>query len=349
MDLAIWAPEITDLHDSHEELKDLGVSFQPSPIRRLGPLMFQFGSIRAAVSSDVLILSLNIRFIDVLPAALIARARGSAVIFWGHGRSPRQAAWSTRFRDKIARLGHVYVLYNDIEAKALQLRGSFRGQIVVARNTIDTDAIRDGVTAPEQTIDSKPKIAFISRLYDAKRVDILLQAVHTASKMIGSSIGLEIVGDGPDRERLEGIAKKLEMADDVVWHGAIHDDLALKKILTGCVAFCMPEAAGLSAIHAMAHGVPIILNDDYRSNGPEYEILKPGVNGLSFKRGSIDDLASAIASLVSNPDMRMRLSTSAHETIISGRYNVRSMADSFSRAIEIAHSRARRFKGMASA
>lgn len=343
-DLAIWAPERTELHDSHKDLEEDGIRFLESPIKQLGPFCFQMNSIRAALTADVLILSLNIRFLDLVPAAVIARIRGSGIVFWGHGRSPRRATWSTRIRDRVANLGHVYVLYSNTEKNALKERQSYRGMAIVARNTIDTVAVQSTVRTDAAGTDRGIRIGFVSRLYDAKRVDLLIRAFYTASHQISRSSELVIVGDGPEREKLQALAKDLGIENRVRFCGPIHDEVELAAIMRTWSAFCMPEAAGLSAIHAMAYSLPVILNDDSRSNGPEYEILKPGINGLTFKRGDVADLARAITTILTDDDLRNRLAVGALKAINSEGYSVQSMTDSFYAAIDASWMSARKFR-----
>jgi glycosyltransferase involved in cell wall biosynthesis len=349
--LRVWAPEKSGLQDSHAELVRNGVDFTPAPVRRCGPFFFQWNAIKAAACADVIVLSLNIRHLDLLPAVLLARLRGCGVVFWGHGRSPRIGTWATRIRDRMAALGHSYILYNEREAQALRERGRFTGAIAVAHNTLDTERIRrirnrlpaDGRPAGE------PRIAFISRLYDQKRVDLLIRAIHAVSASSGTAVGLDVIGDGPSRASLRDLVRALGLDDQVRFHGAMHDEAAIAAILRGCAAFCMPEACGLSIIHALAYGLPVIVNDDYRSNGPEYEAVVAGANGLTFPRGDVEALARVIERVVSDRPLRQRLASGAEASIADGHLSIASMVASFGEAVRSTHHRTRRHRRAARA
>ena len=69
-----------------------------------------------------------------------------------------------------------------------------------------------------------------------------------------------IVGDGPERERLESLAGSLGVADRVEFRGQLPNDGATAEATAGSL-FVMPsvdEAFGVAYIEAMAGGVPAI-------------------------------------------------------------------------------------------
>ena len=58
--------------------------------------------------------------------------------------------------------------------------------------------------------------------------------------------------------------------------------------------FVYPGGAGLSLLHAMSFGLPVITTDDLASQGPEFELLIPGITGDVYKNNSFEDLADKI-------------------------------------------------------
>jgi len=62
-----------------------------------------------------------------------------------------------------------------------------------------------------------------------------------------------------------------------------------------------PGQVGLTAIHSLAYGTPVITHNDPNDQGPEWEAIVPGQNGNLFKRGDIDDLARTIRQWCSHP------------------------------------------------
>jgi hypothetical protein len=70
----------------------------------------------------------------------------------------------------------------------------------------------------------------------------------------------------------------------------------------------VPGAIGLTVMHSLIYGTPIITNDDPDEQGPEWEAIVPGINGQLFRKGDPIDLAGAIRMWVKNdqPDENIR-------------------------------------------
>jgi glycosyltransferase involved in cell wall biosynthesis len=96
-----------------------------------------------------------------------------------------------------------------------------------------------------------------------KRIDRLLHALRALRETPGRPARLVVVGDGPERGRLEALARELGIAGDVTFTG-LQDHVA--DYLQVMDAFCLPssekESFGNAAIEAMATGVPTIVFAD---------------------------------------------------------------------------------------
>ena len=80
-------------------------------------------------------------------------------------------------------------------------------------------------------------------------------------------------------------------------------------------AFVVPTCIGLSAHHAMAYGVPVITDDSLNEQASEFDIVHHGLNGLLYKEGSPDSLASQLEKLIDNEPLREQLSKNALITV----------------------------------
>lgn len=120
----------------------------------------------------------------------------------------------------------------------------------------------------------------VSRLVPYKRIDL---AVEAFSKI---GLPLYIVGDGPDRARLQSIAKP-----NVRFFGRL-EDAEVSKMMAECRAFIFPgeEDFGITPLEANASGRPVIA---YRGGGA-LDTVNPQVSGLYFEQMNPDDLARAV-------------------------------------------------------
>jgi glycosyltransferase involved in cell wall biosynthesis len=139
-------------------------------------------------------------------------------------------------------------------------------------------------------ISSPPVVAFIGRLVGTKGVDVLLRAAARV-KSNGLGFRLRIIGDGPERPRLEAQAQALELTDRVKFLG-YQPDANLREALAGASIIVVPsltgEVFGLVALEGMLRGmVPIV-----SAGGALAEVV--GDAGLAFPPGDSDALADCL-------------------------------------------------------
>ncbi|BCW51312.1 glycosyltransferase family 4 protein [Arthrobacter sp. StoSoilB13] len=177
-----------------------------------------------------------------------------------------QEQFSTRFSPPLAALGRFLensgakAVYGQRAIVAvspstrLELRKlGFTGPIhVVPNGSIDVPA----TIGPK---DADPTIAVVSRLVPHKRLDVLLGQFAAAARSV-PKLRLEIVGDGPERPRLQQLAMDLGLDHVVTFHGyqpnAFRDSLLNRAWLT--VSTSASEGWGCSVIEAAAWGVPCV-------------------------------------------------------------------------------------------
>jgi phosphatidylinositol alpha-1,6-mannosyltransferase len=125
-----------------------------------------------------------------------------------------------------------------------------------------------------------------------------------------------VVGTGDDRTYLQRRAEELGLGDIAVFPGAVEDAL-LPAYYRACDVFIMPsltdsekifgEGFGIAYIEAAAFGRPAIAG----RGGGVTEAVVHGVTGLLVNPLSVDEIAQAIITLLTNDDLRLRLGAQA--------------------------------------
>ena len=140
-----------------------------------------------------------------------------------------------------------------------------------------------------------------------KGVDILLKAAATLHDE-GKLFTVRIIGDGPERGRLEALATQLALRSVVEFTGT-RSGPDLGRLLDGMHVLVMPsvweEAAGFSAIEAMSRGTPVIAS----AVGGLTEIV--GDTGILVTPDDPGHLANAMRDLCDNPARVAMLSSRA--------------------------------------
>ncbi|MFI5271437.1 MAG: sugar transferase [Ktedonobacterales bacterium] len=120
----------------------------------------------------------------------------------------------------------------------------------------------------------------VSRLLPYKRIDIAVRAFTELG------LPLRVIGDGPDRARLERLA-----GTTVVFEGRVPRHMLARRY-AGCRAFVLPgaEDLGLTALEAQASGRPVLA---FGASGA-METVVEGVSGAFFHEQSPEALADAV-------------------------------------------------------
>jgi len=150
-------------------------------------------------------------------------------------------------------------------------------------------------------LSARPVVLFVGRLRAYKGLHHLLQA------MTGVEANLAIVGDGPERRRLEGLSRRLGIAHRVHFAGHLADDL-LPAAYQAADAFVLPshlpsEAFGLVMVEAMASGLPVVCTE--LGTGTSV-VVQHGETGLVVPPADPEALARALQRLLSDDELRQR-------------------------------------------
>ena len=152
-------------------------------------------------------------------------------------------------------------------------------------------------------------IAFIGRLIDGKGVQDLVYAVRE----IKYNFKLLIVGDGPQRETLEKLSKKLELEEKVLFfgHKKFEEAIGILKISDIFVNPSYTEGLPTSVIEAALCKKAIIATNI----GGTPEIITNGESGFLIEPKNINLLKEKLEILISSKELREKLGNEAFEEV----------------------------------
>lgn len=161
---------------------------------------------------------------------------------------------------------------------------------LISQNKINPSKI---VTIPvgidiENIVEVKPSknksdVIFAGRLLFHKNVDILIKSIKLIKEK-NPEIKSLIIGDGPEKKRLEALTQKLNLEKNIKFLGFLenHDDVY--AIMKSSKAFVLPstrEGFGIVVIEANACGIPVI-TIDHKDNAAR-DLIEEGKNGFVCK------------------------------------------------------------------
>lgn len=316
----------------------------------VGPFLSQPALLRAVRDGwpDVVVLPWNTRYLQLTPALLEGRLRRKPVVLWGHGYSRRFSTWKHQARNAIGRLADACVTYSEPTRERLVAEGLDPKRVFCAPNALDggpMQAQREYWRARPDELDDLRRhlevgaarvVLFVSRLEPDKRVELLLEAI-TRLKVRVPDVQLVIVGDGTQREALRGLAERLGIAAQTRFLGAIYDERVLGAVFACASVFAYPVAVGLSILHALNYGVPVVTSDRAECHNPEFDVLSHDVNSLLYRHDDVDDLALRLERLLVDRQLRAHLSQGALKSVTGpeGR-TLEHMAGGMMRALDFA-------------
>jgi glycosyltransferase involved in cell wall biosynthesis len=172
-----------------------------------------------------------------------------------------------------------------------------------------------------------PLIGCVARLHDQKNLGAAIRLLP-----LHPDWHLALAGQGPERERLEELARSLNVAQRLHFAGELSPE-RVAWFLKGLDIFVFPtlaETFGLAVVEAAQAGVPVVAND--------LEVLREvlrtdqGACALFVDASETSLFADAVARLLHDPELRATLISRSGE--LAARYSVETMTDRYAELIQ---------------
>lgn len=309
----------------YEELSALGVPFielrsvQRNISARLDiRLFFELFSLFRKERPDIL--HLNSSKIGAMGAIAGRCARIKKIVFTAHGwafNDPRSAMqrWTIIAISKFAALfQNTIICVSDFDRQAaLRYRIARPEKLFTIHNGIDADAIpfltkkeaREKLNIPEDTF----VIGTIANFYATKSLDTLIFAAISSANL--EKIRFVIIGDGPEKEKMERLIEKYQLQKNFILPGVIQDANTYLKAFDIFVLPSKKEGLPYALLEAMAAHLPCIASDV----GGIPEIIENNVSGIVIPAITPGKIWSAIASLMKEKKKARSLGAQAAERI----------------------------------
>jgi glycosyltransferase involved in cell wall biosynthesis len=135
-----------------------------------------------------------------------------------------------------------------------------------------------------------------------------------------------MVGDGPDRERLEQLAYDLGIARSTFFVGYQEEVAGYYRLFDAFLLPSVNEGTPVSAIEALASGTPVVAT---RVGGVP-DVVRDGVDGFLVAPGDTEAAAERLAELARDPVLRARLGDAGRREV-RARYSVARLVDDVDR------------------
>jgi glycosyltransferase involved in cell wall biosynthesis len=186
-------------------------------------------------------------------------------------------------------------------------------RVHIVPNGIDADRFSPGIEGAPDTA----TILWLGVLAPVKRVDVLIRAVVRIPRA-----KLVLVGEGPERDRLESLIAELGVRDRVDVRGYVEDPAPVYR---EAQVFALPSAAEglpLALLQAMSAALPAVAS----SVGGIPDVLRPGIDGRLVAPDDPDGFTAALSELLDDQALRRTMGKHARERILAD-YTLDSCVD----------------------
>lgn len=269
---------------------------------------------------------------------LMGNARPPLVLHTFHGHvlkgyfDPRRTALFRQVERTLARASDVLVAVSpEVRNELVELGVAPQEKFVVIRLGIPLAERLGDPTADEdyRHLYGIPPDAFVvgwvGRMTGVKDTGAVLEIVRAAREQ-GVDAVLCMVGDGPDRERLEQLAHELGIARSCYFVGYQEDVAGYYRLFDAFVLPSVNEGTPVSAIESLASGTPVVAN---RVGGVP-DVIRDGVDGFLVEQGDVEGAAAKLATLAEDPELRAKLGQAGRTRVLE-RYAVSRLVDDVDR------------------
>lgn len=252
-------------------------------------------------------------------AARSARKRGCSVMYTCHGFHFHKAApkknwllyypiekWLSRYSDCIVTINREdYARAKTFHCPCVRYIPSVGVDIHRIKNAqVDKEAKREEIGVPAH----KTLILSVGELIPRKNHQVIIRAV---AKLQDPNIFYAIAGKGPLAEKLAALARRLGVADQVLFLGFRTDVAELYHVADISAFPSRIEGLGLAGVEAMAAGVPLVSSNVHGI----LDYVIDGKTGFALAPNDVNGYAEAIRRLADNPQMREQMKEDCYRAV----------------------------------
>nr|WP_315215432.1 glycosyltransferase [uncultured Flavobacterium sp.] len=255
---------------------------------------------------------------------LLSRFSNKKIYLWTHGWYGNENFIKKVIKKIFFNLSDGLFLYGDYAKKLMIKEGFLEKNLHVIYNSLNYNnqlLIRERLHTTNiysnHFKNDYPVLIFIGRLTKVKKLDQLINACKDLLKK-EIFVNLVFVGSGIEEERLKEAAYGIN--DNVWFYGACYEEEKIAELIYNSTVCISPGNVGLTAMHSLVYGTPVITHSDFTRQMPEFEAIEEGVSGSFFIKDNEIDLVNKVMGWLSNSASRQNIRDNCFK-IIDKKYN----------------------------
>lgn len=238
---------------------------------------------------------------------LLTKLTSKKTYLWTHGWYGKETRTKKIIKKIFFGLSDYVLLYGDYARNLMIDEGFKSDKLYCIYNSLDYDKqleIRKSLKETDIFTDkfgnNYPVLCYVGRVQKSKRLDMIIDSMLILKNKYQIQVNLVIVGKESEKTTIASLVKKNNLSENVWFYGPCYDEEVLGEIFYNSSICISPGNVGLTAIHALTYGCPVITHNNFSNQMPEFEAITPGITGDFFEENSVEDLALKIYGWLKN-------------------------------------------------
>ncbi len=236
---------------------------------------------------------------------LLNKLTGRKTYLWTHGWYGNENGVKKVFKKIFFGLAHKVLLYGDY-AKNLMIKEGFNFEkLLPIYNSLDYNKqiqirknLKDSLIYKQHFKNKFPVLLYLGRIQSRKKIELLINALYEMQKS-KSYCNLILIGKQTDDTEIHKLLSLFNLNKYVWFFGPCYDETVLGEFIYNADVCVSPGNVGLTAIHSLVYGTPVVTQNNFIHQMPEFEAITPGVTGDFFIEDSVKDLETKIGKWIS--------------------------------------------------
>lgn len=258
---------------------------------------------------------------------VLNRLLGKKTFIWNHGFYGNEGFLNLIIKKIQFKLASGYLVYGQYAKELMIKNGCKENKLHVIYNSLGyrqqlqvRNSLKITNIYKNHFSNELPVVIFIGRLTKIKKLDLLLGAMKL-SFTEGFKYNVVFVGDGSEKQSLQKEVKKNGMEKFTWFFGSLYSEPKIGELLFNADVCVSPGNVGLTAIHALTFGCPVITHDEFTKQMPEFEAIHKGFTGDFYNFENVRSLNNTIKDwILEHPKKDSNLLNHCFE-VIDNNYN----------------------------
>ena len=292
---------------------------------------------------DVYIISGEFKYLSNWFLLFMARVQGKRTLLWTHGDRGHLTGLSQSLHTIYHKLSSHVLLYGHRSRNIMVSKGFRPERLSVIYNSLDFklqstiyEGLNDSIGNPYHDYfnNKLPVLIYIGRLRKVKKLEMLIEALNILNQS-GDTCNLVFVGKAFEEINLEEQVEKYRLNKYVWFYGECYEESTLGQLIYHADLCVSPGPVGLTAIHSLTFGTPVVSNNDFNRQMPEFEAIIAGESGDFFEVDNLSSLSDVIRTWIERTKSNRELVRMNCRRVIQEKYNAESQLEVLKSALRV--------------